>query len=382
MSDIYRWSLRAAENSVADSLINWSEGQSPHTVNNSARGMMQRIREYLSDTSGGLESIVDVNFELQLTKIKIETKSQFLEYKSGLVVSFRAKGGNIGITTVALNDLLHKPVYKASETGVCLLGGGEIQYGCIYTLVYDEEISGWQLLNPTLKKVPHFKRVPIGFVGAFAMQALPSGWLLCDGGAYSRSVYSDLFAAIGTMWGSGDGSTTFNVPDLRGMFLRGFDYLGVIDQGRGFATTQSYSMIDHEHFIDLLDESRVSSRTRRELSRNKRSVIVDYWSHGIYSNKDEECAGLTGNALEACSSAFEDLSQITQEVPFEKESTPKPHILHPFFIRYGGRDVSFYAPIIPGQEIPKVHDHTIMTGLYGGVETRPMNTSVVYGIKT
>jgi microcystin-dependent protein len=51
----------------------------------------------------------------------------------------------------------------------------------------------------------------------------PDGWLLCDGTPVLRAEYPDLFAALGTTWGSGDGSTTFNLPDLRGRFLRGND---------------------------------------------------------------------------------------------------------------------------------------------------------------
>lgn len=49
----------------------------------------------------------------------------------------------------------------------------------------------------------------------------PSGWLNCDGAAVSRSTYAALFAAIGTTWGSGDGSTTFNIPDGRGRTMAG-----------------------------------------------------------------------------------------------------------------------------------------------------------------
>ena len=49
----------------------------------------------------------------------------------------------------------------------------------------------------------------------------PTGFFECDGSAVSRTTYSDLFAAIGTTWGTGNGSTTFNIPDLRGAFLRG-----------------------------------------------------------------------------------------------------------------------------------------------------------------
>ena len=62
---------------------------------------------------------------------------------------------------------------------------------------------------------------PAGVIMAFAGTAAPTGFLSCDGSAVSRTTYATLFAAIGTTWGSGDGSTTFNVPDLRGMFVRG-----------------------------------------------------------------------------------------------------------------------------------------------------------------
>ena len=65
---------------------------------------------------------------------------------------------------------------------------------------------------------------PAGSVIAFAGPVAPSGWLLCDGTAVSRTTYAALFKAIGTVHGSGDGATTFNLPDLRGRFLRGVDH--------------------------------------------------------------------------------------------------------------------------------------------------------------
>lgn len=68
--------------------------------------------------------------------------------------------------------------------------------------------------------------VPSGTVVSFAGSAAPSGWLLCDGSAVSRSTYSDLFSAIGTIYGSGNGSTTFNLPDLRGRTVFGLDNMG------------------------------------------------------------------------------------------------------------------------------------------------------------
>jgi microcystin-dependent protein len=58
--------------------------------------------------------------------------------------------------------------------------------------------------------------VPAGSVADYAGASPPAGWLACDGSPVSRSTYVDLFAAIGTTWGAGNGTTTFNLPDLRG----------------------------------------------------------------------------------------------------------------------------------------------------------------------
>lgn len=68
--------------------------------------------------------------------------------------------------------------------------------------------------------------VPSGSVTAYAGSSAPSGWLLCYGQAISRTTYATLFAAIGTAYGTGDGSTTFNIPDLRGRAPFGKDDMG------------------------------------------------------------------------------------------------------------------------------------------------------------
>jgi microcystin-dependent protein len=64
--------------------------------------------------------------------------------------------------------------------------------------------------------------LPAGMVMYFANSTVPQGWLQCNGAAISRTSYTELFAAIGTVYGTGDGSTTFNLPDLRGQFVRGW----------------------------------------------------------------------------------------------------------------------------------------------------------------
>lgn len=68
--------------------------------------------------------------------------------------------------------------------------------------------------------------LPSGVMFPFAGSSVPSGFLLCDGQAVSRTTYANLFVAIGTTWGSGDGSTTFNVPDYRGYAMAGADNMG------------------------------------------------------------------------------------------------------------------------------------------------------------
>lgn len=68
--------------------------------------------------------------------------------------------------------------------------------------------------------------LPAGCLQQFAGSSIPSGWLECGGQAVSRTLYAALFAAIGTLYGPGDGSTTFNLPDLRGRIGIGRDNMG------------------------------------------------------------------------------------------------------------------------------------------------------------
>lgn len=90
-------------------------------------------------------------------------------------------------------------------------------------------------------------QLPSGTLIDFAGTVEPSGWLLCDGRAVSRTTYASLFASISTAFGSGDGSTTFNLPDFRGRFARYNDNMGTAqgaasrDTGRvhGSAQTQA-----------------------------------------------------------------------------------------------------------------------------------------------
>ncbi|EJF91330.1 tail fiber protein [Bartonella melophagi] len=253
MSSIYDWSLVAHENARADDIINWAEGQPPSSVNDSARAMMQRIREYLTDNGGTIEAKFTTEKDGNETSIRLVTKSPIAAYTNDIIVRFKAQGVNTKTTSVVLNKLSAQPVYKVTPNGLVLLSGGEIQKNGLYELVYQYGIGGegkdgWYLTNPTPAAAPKpVSSFPSGFIATFAMEKIPEGWLLCDGKAYLRKNYASLFVAIGETWGRGDGTTTFNIPDLRGMFLRGLDSQRGIDKNRVLGSRQNDLFKSHTH---------------------------------------------------------------------------------------------------------------------------------------
>lgn len=94
-----------------------------------------------------------------------------------------------------------------------------------------------------------YSRNDVGNIIMRASTNVPAGTLECNGAAVSRTTYADLFAEIGTTHGVGDGSTTFNVPDYRGEFLRGWDHGRGVDIGRTLGSTQSDMVGNHTHGI-------------------------------------------------------------------------------------------------------------------------------------
>jgi microcystin-dependent protein len=104
----------------------------------------------------------------------------------------------------------------------------------------------------------------------FAGSVAPEGYLLCDGSAVSRTDYADLFAAIGTVYGAGDGSTTFNVPDLSGRVVLGVSQSHVLGSTGGEAThtlteqempAHSHTVPSHGHANDITATTPVLSHT-------------------------------------------------------------------------------------------------------------------------
>lgn len=101
--------------------------------------------------------------------------------------------------------------------------------------------------NPSTGELPGV--MPIGTVIWTAKNSAPTGFLKCNGAAVSRTTYAALYAAIGTTFGVGNGSTTFNLPDLRGEFIRGWDDSRGVDSGRAFGSAQADELESHTHTV-------------------------------------------------------------------------------------------------------------------------------------
>jgi len=125
--------------------------------------------------------------------------------------------------------------------------------------------------------------IPTGQVIYVAFSSAPTGYLKANGAAVSRSAYAALFAAIGTTFGVGDGSTTFNVPDLRGEFMRGWDDSRGVDSGRALGSTQTDLFKNHTHTF--------TNYNNTEKTGSGGSLAVAYYSGGTFTTGTSSTGG-------------------------------------------------------------------------------------------
>jgi phage-related tail fiber protein len=111
--------------------------------------------------------------------------------------------------------------------------------------LWDHIIQSNETINKLIKHLLGLKPTDIGAavyipgeIRMFAFQSPPNGWLKCNGQAVNRITYASLFSAIGTTYGIGDGTTTFNLPETRGEFVRGWDDGRGADPVRVFGSLQ------------------------------------------------------------------------------------------------------------------------------------------------
>jgi len=130
--------------------------------------------------------------------------------------------------------------------------------------------------------------VPSGAVFCIAVATVPSGYLECNGAAVSRTTYAALFAVIGTAYGTGNGSSTFNLPDLRGEFIRGFDNGRGVDSGRSINDPQSHQHPQHNHAVSASSSSSVTDPGHTHTMNMNQGNIIS--SGGAFGLKDSGTA--------------------------------------------------------------------------------------------
>src|SRR5689334_7443732 len=131
MSSLYDWSKTPASNANADSAIDWSEGQTPGSVNDSARQMMGRVAEFRDDIAGSITAGGTAN------ALTVTANSGFTTYANGQMVAFIAASTNTAAATLAVNGLAAKSIRKMNGAGDAALIGGEIRAGGVYVALYN-----------------------------------------------------------------------------------------------------------------------------------------------------------------------------------------------------------------------------------------------------
>ena len=157
--------------------------------------------------------------------ITVPTKTSDLNNDSGFItgVTWNDVSNKPSFATVATsgsyNDLSNKPTIPTVNNGTLTIQKNGSTVGTF---------SANQATDKTINITVPDAFLPIGTYIQFAGSQAPTGFLVCNGGAISRTTYSALFAVIGTTYGSGDGSTTFNLPNLTDRFLQGSTTSGTV----------------------------------------------------------------------------------------------------------------------------------------------------------
>ncbi|TFV66458.1 tail fiber protein [Bradyrhizobium frederickii] len=211
----YKWSQTPATNANVDSTVNYQEGQAPSSLNDSARAAMAALAKYRDDTAG---AITTAGSSTAYTVASYQVFNS-LSSLNGKVVAFTPHATNGATVTLNVDGLGAKPLRPAPNVE---LQTGVLVQGTPYAALYNSSDAAFYLLgvgtNPGL---------PLGSsIDYWGATAPSSHFVLAYGQAISRTTYSTLFSLFSTTYGSGDGSTTFNVPDLRGRVTAGKDDMG------------------------------------------------------------------------------------------------------------------------------------------------------------
>jgi microcystin-dependent protein len=201
---VVTWSQTSANNATADTAINWAEGQAPSSVNDSARAMMSSVAKWRDDITGITAATSGGG-----TAYAFTSNQTFAANADGLTIQFAAGATNTGAVTLSVDGKAALPVRFLSGVD---LPAGVIILGSLYQVT--QRSSEW-LLHASPLATPYL--IPLGGMIDFIATTSPNAnFALPAGQPINRTTYASLFSLVGTTYGTGDGSTTFNLPDLTG----------------------------------------------------------------------------------------------------------------------------------------------------------------------
>lgn len=213
---VVSWSQTAATNATADSTVNWAEGQAPSSVNDSARATMASVAKYRDDIAG---AIVTGGTGAAYT---VTSNQGFgsLAAMNGQIIAFTPGATNTGTVTLNVDSLGAKPLRSAPSVE---LPAGTLVLGTPYLALYNNSDAAFYLHGFFGNPYGIMIGGMVDFIGTTAPN---SSFVLPFGQAISRTTYSVLFGLVSTTFGVGDGSTTFNIIDMRGRVSAGKDDMG------------------------------------------------------------------------------------------------------------------------------------------------------------
>lgn len=289
---VWNWSKTAAANATIEPTINLREGQSPGSLNDASRGMMAAVANYRDDTAGllttsGTSSAYTVSTNENFNPVGAGGAALF----DGLTLTLRLHVTNALGSTLNVDSTGNIPMRML--TGVAIPAGIGIA-GTPYRFTYlgGEWILHGSQANPF--------NIPIGGFLDYSSLTVPnSNFVLPYGQAISRTTYAVYFAMVGTTFGVGDGSTTFNIIDVRGRTFAGLDNMGGVAAGR---VTSANSGFDGT-VLGAAGGAEVVTLARSALPNVSPTVTVTDLGHGhnTHNNWTQEFpAGASGarNTLE------------------------------------------------------------------------------------
>lgn len=213
---VHSWSTTAASNASADANVNFAEGQAPSSLNDSSRAAMASVAKWRDDTNGSIAT------GGSSTAFTVTSNQSFVSLSAmdNAVIAFIPHTTSGAAPTLAVDGLTAKKIRMVTAVD---LPDGVLIAGSTYVCTYEAGVGEFLLHNfagnPWL--------IPLGACVPFFGTTSPNASLVLPyGQAISRTTYSTLFTMFSTTFGVGDGSTTFNIPDIRGRVIAGKDNMG------------------------------------------------------------------------------------------------------------------------------------------------------------